>query len=51
MRPNLTEIHNGADDNASGCAAVLAAGEQLVKSLAAQKERRTLVGTAYWRCA
>ena len=43
LRPNVSAIHNGADDNASGDAAVLAAAERLTKSLANVKDRRTIV--------
>jgi Tol biopolymer transport system component len=43
MRPNDTAIHNGADDNASGTAAVLVAAERLKKLLANEKNHRTVV--------
>lgn len=45
LRPNVTAVHNGADDNASGTAAVLAAAERLTRSLASVKNRRTIVFT------
>jgi Tol biopolymer transport system component len=41
LRPNVREIHYGADDNASGTVAVLLAAEQLKSSKAA--DRRTIV--------
>ena len=43
MRPNEHAIHNGADDNASGCAGVLLAAESLKKSLQSSKNHRTVV--------
>jgi Tol biopolymer transport system component len=43
MRPNEVAIHNGADDNASGCAGVLLAAESLKKSLQSSKNHRTVV--------
>ena len=43
MRPNDNAVHNGADDNASGTAAVLVAARQLREQLAAAKDRRTVV--------
>ncbi|MGH7682595.1 MAG: M20/M25/M40 family metallo-hydrolase, partial [Candidatus Eiseniibacteriota bacterium] len=43
MRPNEVAIHNGADDNASGCAGVLVAAERLKKSLQSSKNHRTIV--------
>ncbi|HEU4333216.1 MAG TPA: M28 family peptidase, partial [Candidatus Eisenbacteria bacterium] len=42
MRPNEKAIHNGADDNASGTAAVILAGEALKKQLAGAKEHRSV---------
>ncbi|HET9950330.1 MAG TPA: M28 family peptidase [Candidatus Eisenbacteria bacterium] len=42
MRPNEKAIHNGADDNASGTAAVLMAGAALKKSLAKVHDRRAV---------
>ncbi len=42
MRPNDRAIHNGADDNASGTAAVLMAGATLRKRLADVPEHRSL---------
>lgn len=43
MRPNDTGIHNGADDNASGTAAVLVAAQRLNESLKDAKDRRTII--------
>ena len=43
MRPNEVAIHNGADDNASGCAAVLLAATELKKSLESSKNHRTVI--------
>ncbi|HYI11542.1 MAG TPA: M28 family peptidase [Thermoanaerobaculia bacterium] len=43
MRPNDTAIHNGADDNASGTAAVLVAAKRLSELLRDAKDRRTVV--------
>jgi len=43
MRPNDDAIHNGADDNASGTAAVLVAAKQLREALATAHDRRTIV--------
>lgn len=43
MRPNDTGIHNGADDNASGTAAVLVAAERLQTLLKDVQNRRTIV--------
>ena len=43
MRPNDTGIHNGADDNASGTAAVLVAARRLKELLADAKDRRTVI--------
>jgi Tol biopolymer transport system component len=43
MKPNERAVHNGADDNASGTAAVLAIAEQLRRELAKQKEHRTVL--------
>ncbi len=42
MRPNDRAIHNGADDNASGTAAVLAAAERLRDLLEKARNRRTV---------
>jgi Tol biopolymer transport system component len=42
MRPNERAIHNGADDNASGTAAVLAAAERLKELLKSARNRRTV---------
>jgi len=43
MKPNEHAIHHGADDNASGDAAVMAIAERLTKQLADVKNRRTIV--------
>src|SRR4028118_680188 len=43
MRPNDEGIHNGADDNASGTAAVLVAAKRLNEVLKDAKERRTVI--------
>jgi TolB protein len=43
MKPNEHAIHPGADDNASGDAAVLAIAERLKDQLADVKNRRTIV--------
>lgn len=43
MRPNDRAIHNGADDNASGDAAVLVAAERMRKALGGKHDRRTVV--------
>ena len=43
MKPNDTGIHNGADDNASGTAAVLVAARRLNELLKDAKDRRTIV--------
>jgi Tol biopolymer transport system component len=43
MKPNERAIHNGADDNASGTAAVLVAAKRLVTLLNDSKDRRTIV--------
>jgi Tol biopolymer transport system component len=43
MRPNDTGIHNGADDNASGTAAVLVAAKRLQELLKDEANRRTIV--------
>jgi Tol biopolymer transport system component len=43
MRPNDTAIHNGADDNASGTAAVLVAAQRLNTLLKDAQDRRTVV--------
>ncbi|HMA18268.1 MAG TPA: M20/M25/M40 family metallo-hydrolase, partial [Thermoanaerobaculia bacterium] len=42
MRPNERAIHNGADDNASGTAAVLAAAERLKDLVKKAASRRTV---------
>lgn len=43
MRPNDTGIHNGADDNASGTAAVLVAAQRLQTLLKDAQNRRTVM--------
>jgi Tol biopolymer transport system component len=43
MRPNDTGIHNGADDNASGTAAILVAAKKLQELTKSLKGRRTVV--------
>jgi Tol biopolymer transport system component len=43
MRPNDKGIHNGADDNASGTAAVLVAAQRLQELLKDAKNRRTIL--------
>jgi Tol biopolymer transport system component len=43
MRPNDNAIHNGADDNASGTAAILVAANRLAETLKDAKNRRTIV--------
>ncbi len=43
MRPNETGIHNGADDNASGTAAILVAAKKLHDMMMTAKNRRTIV--------
>ncbi len=47
MRPNVTAVHNGADDNASGTASVLAIGDRLKRELANEKNRRTILITLF----
>ncbi|HVE72680.1 MAG TPA: M28 family peptidase [Thermoanaerobaculia bacterium] len=43
MRPNDSGIHNGADDNASGTAAILAAAKKLHDMMMNAKDHRTVV--------
>jgi Tol biopolymer transport system component len=43
MRPNDTGIHNGADDNASGTAAVLVAAKRLRELLGTARDTRTVL--------
>ncbi|HEX8616939.1 MAG TPA: M28 family peptidase, partial [Thermoanaerobaculia bacterium] len=43
LRPNDTAIHNGADDNASGTAAVLVAARRIHALLSDAADRRTIV--------
>ncbi|MFL6245698.1 MAG: M28 family peptidase [Thermoanaerobaculia bacterium] len=47
MRPNDTGIHNGADDNASGTAAVLVAAQRLNELLKDAQDRRTIILTLF----
>jgi TolB protein len=47
MRPNDRAIHNGADDNASGTAAVLMAGSALKRRLASAPAHRTIAFTLF----
>jgi Tol biopolymer transport system component len=42
-RPNVHEIHPGADDNASGTSGVMNAAEQIAKDLENATDRRTIV--------
>ncbi len=46
MRPDVTEIHNGADDNASGVAGVLCASRSLLAA-PEEAERRSVVVVAF----
>ncbi|HSP35713.1 MAG TPA: M28 family peptidase, partial [Thermoanaerobaculia bacterium] len=43
MKPNVHAIHNGADDNASGTASVLAIARKLQTELTDAKDRRTVM--------
>ncbi|HYO78489.1 MAG TPA: M28 family peptidase, partial [Thermoanaerobaculia bacterium] len=43
MRPNDNAVHNGADDNASGTAAVLVAAQRATELLRDAADRRTIV--------
>ena len=47
MKPNITAIHPGADDNASGTASVLQIAENLKKELASTNDRRTVLVTLF----
>ncbi|MBW2258480.1 MAG: M28 family peptidase, partial [Deltaproteobacteria bacterium] len=47
MRPDEEAIHNGADDNASGVAAMLCGVGDLSEDLRTASERRTLVALAF----
>ncbi|HEY2924290.1 MAG TPA: M28 family peptidase [Candidatus Eisenbacteria bacterium] len=42
-RPNVRAIHNGADDNASGAVGAMMIGEELSRSLAQVKNRRSIL--------
>jgi Tol biopolymer transport system component len=43
MRPNDTGIHNGADDNASGTAAVMVAAKRMRELLGSARDTRTVL--------
>lgn len=43
MRPNVTAIHNGADDNASGVVSALLIAQELLRASGAEANRRTIV--------
>jgi Tol biopolymer transport system component len=43
MRPNDTAIHNGADDNASGTAAILEAAKRIRTLLEGREDHRTIL--------
>jgi Tol biopolymer transport system component len=43
MRPNISAIHNGADDNASGVASILSLGGRLKRRMAATPSHRTII--------
>ena len=43
MRPNVSAIHNGADDNASGTVAALQIGKEMKERLAAVRDHRTVI--------
>ncbi|MEO8033950.1 MAG: M20/M25/M40 family metallo-hydrolase, partial [Acidobacteriota bacterium] len=47
LKPNVHAIHNGADDNASGTAAVLFAAQRLQDLLKNATDRRTIVITLF----
>ena len=47
MRPNVHAIHNGADDNASGVAAVLGIAQRLRDQLSDVTDRRTILITLF----
>jgi len=47
MRPDEVAIHNGADDNASGVAAMLCGVRRLVDTAGDAPERRTLLALAF----
>ena len=47
MRPNDSGIHNGADDNASGTAAVLDAAVRLRDALKSVKDHRTVIAAFF----
>ena len=47
LRPNVHAIHNGADDNASGVATVLAIAERLNNQLSDVNDRRTILVTLF----
>jgi TolB protein len=43
MRPNVSAVHNGADDNASGVASILSIAGRLKRRMAALRSHRTVV--------
>ncbi|MEQ1567688.1 MAG: M28 family peptidase, partial [Myxococcota bacterium] len=47
MRPDSTDIHNGADDNASGTAAMVCAMAALAQNPPAGESRRSILGVAF----
>lgn len=47
LAPGTVEIHNGADDNASGTAVMLQVADRLVKSVASLTNRRRIVCIAF----
>jgi Tol biopolymer transport system component len=47
MRPNDNAVHNGADDNASGTAAVLVAAKKLHDMMMTLQDRRTIVAVLF----
>ncbi|NNE00680.1 MAG: M28 family peptidase [Pirellulaceae bacterium] len=47
LAPGTIAVHNGADDNASGVATMLAAGERLVRDLRKQPAHRRILFVAF----
>jgi Tol biopolymer transport system component len=47
MRPNESAIHNGADDNASGTAAVLVAAKRLSEAMKTVRNHRSILVTFF----
>ncbi|WP_037229017.1 M28 family peptidase [Rhodopirellula baltica] len=47
LAPGTIEIHNGADDNASGTATMLAVAERVISELAVASEHRRIVFIAF----